>query len=633
MQETQNKFYRTDTGEYRVLPDAGNTPYGYTPITKGEYVSGMKNFLNTGTFNSEVARANYNKFTQQLNDVINSGTPDTAYGYGNSGYVMVNGIPWQKSVYENQQANESAYNSGTMSRIDLGNGQYGYVPKDSPANGIANNFYSSLPSTEPQLIPPTTNLEYGATGDAVKQLQNWLIAQGYKIPSGATGFYGDETKAAVTALQSKLGVQAGTSAGIFGPATRNAIANAGNITGNGSINVAGMTGATQNPINVPNPPAQGTYNFSTAGTSAAGTGTDFESLLKSYIGSSTPPPSTADLYNTEYNSANISGLQGDITAKMAEVKSAQNELNVLNAELQGIIDEGKVEELKVADKSITEGRAQGQIAKISRDAAIKALAVQAKIMLAQAKIASAQGDAELAQQTLQMATDKLNMAFKLKSDDATNTYNYWKDIRDKVYDFATNEQKLLLDKQQKIDDRNFTLSQNNLNYAQTLATAAINNGQGALAQQIVALSSSDANFGTKLAILAGQIKPKATTATTPHTTGFADSKVESSVREDVVALLDQVDVGAMTIQKAYDKLRKLYSQSEVTDDALKSLLGILPVQQTTQNTDTTSSNKNTGPVTVIPSITNSSTPAVVSSGILSGNQNATNSIFSFLFSK
>ncbi len=41
-----------------------------------------------------------------------------------------------------------------------------------------------------------------------------------------------------------------------------------------------------------------------------------------------------------------------------------------------------------------------------------------------------------------------------------------------------------------------------------------------------------------------------------------------------MALLDQVDTGDTTVEKAYTKLRKLYSPSEATDDALKSLLGI-----------------------------------------------------------
>ena len=67
-------------------------------------------------------------------------------------------------------------------------------------------------------------------------------------------------------------------------------------------------------------------------------------------------------------------------------------------------------------------------------------------------------------------------------------------------------------------------------------------------------------------------------------TGFKDTKVESSVREDAVALLDNVAVGATTIDAAYTKLRKLYSPSEVSDQALKELLGITPPPTTSQGT-------------------------------------------------
>jgi hypothetical protein len=56
--------------------------------------------------------------------------------------------------------------------------------------------------------------------------------------------------------------------------------------------------------------------------------------------------------------------------------------------------------------------------------------------------------------------------------------------------------------------------------------------------------------------------------------GFSSSKIESSVREDVVSLLDDVEAGVTTPDKAYSKLRTLYSPKEVSDNALKSLLGI-----------------------------------------------------------
>lgn len=75
--------------------------------------------------------------------------------------------------------------------------------------------------------------------------------------------------------------------------------------------------------------------------------------------------------------------------------------------------------------------------------------------------------------------------------------------------------------------------------------------------------------------------------------GFKDSKVETDIRADAVALMDSVDAGELTIDKAYARLRKLYSPEEVTDDALRGLLDI----QSQETGDTTA----TSPTTSTPS--------------------------------
>ena len=73
------------------------------------------------------------------------------------------------------------------------------------------------------VTPPTTNLQPGQSGDNVKQLQNWLISQGYTIPAGATGYYGDQTKGALAKWQADNGVAVDGNAGYFGPKTMAAI--------------------------------------------------------------------------------------------------------------------------------------------------------------------------------------------------------------------------------------------------------------------------------------------------------------------------------------------------------------------------------------------------------------------------
>lgn len=70
--------------------------------------------------------------------------------------------------------------------------------------------------------------------------------------------------------------------------------------------------------------------------------------------------------------------------------------------------------------------------------------------------------------------------------------------------------------------------------------------------------------------------------------GFKNSKIEGEIRGDAVKLLDEVTLGNTTIEKVYEKLRRLYSPKEVTDQALKDLIGISSqqnnsVQPITQN--------------------------------------------------
>ncbi|KKW43157.1 MAG: hypothetical protein UY97_C0001G0121 [Parcubacteria group bacterium GW2011_GWB1_57_6] len=80
----------------------------------------------------------------------------------------------------------------------------------------------------------TTDLTVGATGAAVTCLQQSLIANGYSIPAGATGYFGMQTKAAVAAWQAASGVS--PAVGYFGPISRAAFT-LGNTAG-------GATGGT-----------------------------------------------------------------------------------------------------------------------------------------------------------------------------------------------------------------------------------------------------------------------------------------------------------------------------------------------------------------------------------------------------
>lgn len=75
----------------------------------------------------------------------------------------------------------------------------------------------STPST-PSSCSFTRDLTLNSSGADVTALQQTLIAKGYAIPAGATGFFGAQTQAAVKAWQTAAGIT--PAAGYFGPKSR-----------------------------------------------------------------------------------------------------------------------------------------------------------------------------------------------------------------------------------------------------------------------------------------------------------------------------------------------------------------------------------------------------------------------------
>lgn len=84
----------------------------------------------------------------------------------------------------------------------------------------------------------TTDLTLKSSGAAVTCLQQALIAAGYSIPAGATGYFGAQTQAAVAAWQKAAGIT--PDAGYFGPKSRAAW----NLGGSSSTTTTTTTGGT-----------------------------------------------------------------------------------------------------------------------------------------------------------------------------------------------------------------------------------------------------------------------------------------------------------------------------------------------------------------------------------------------------
>jgi hypothetical protein len=88
----------------------------------------------------------------------------------------------------------------------------------------------------------TRDLTIGSTGADVTALQNWLIAKGFSVPAGATGYFGAQTKAALAAYQAANGIT--PASGYFGPITRAKVAAMGGSTGStgGSTSTGSLSG-------------------------------------------------------------------------------------------------------------------------------------------------------------------------------------------------------------------------------------------------------------------------------------------------------------------------------------------------------------------------------------------------------
>lgn len=265
----QTAYYKTNSGMYTAMNDTGNDQglisNGYTKYNNQEdyanainqdlqkytsladqlnssqmHGSNFYTYKNSGaSYSGDDPLQRIDQLRQELSRV-SAGQGIYSQGYNNGDQVVNGNYTTAGSIAQQNQFDQGVAN-GTMKVTGYANGTPIYGSANSSnsnnmvayagANGVSTDYpalgYGSpvSPSTvqaaNKQLtFNPTENLTPGMSGDNVKQLQNYLISQGYNIPDGATGFYGDQTKAAVAEWQSKNGIQAGANAGFFGPLSR-----------------------------------------------------------------------------------------------------------------------------------------------------------------------------------------------------------------------------------------------------------------------------------------------------------------------------------------------------------------------------------------------------------------------------
>lgn len=212
---------------------------------------------------------------------------------------------------------------------------------------------TATPTPQPaaQPVAPTAQLQPGSTdAAAVKQLQDYLVAQGYMTEAQKMtgyGIYGPQTTAAVAALQKKLGVDNSSGVGYYGPRTQAAIQGKGTAApGQTPSQVQsvptdidkGAAALDSNYLWQPGETAQ-TYQARVAEYNAtkpvstvqgqvgqAGTMARESNVNDPYAGLD-PIQKQVKMYTDAYNALGLSTIKEQFTKYTKDLEKVQNELN------------------------------------------------------------------------------------------------------------------------------------------------------------------------------------------------------------------------------------------------------------------------------------------------------------------
>ena len=203
----------------------------------------------------------------------------------------------------------------------------------------------------------------------------------------------------------------------------------------------------------------------------------------------TPAPAgTQDQLFQSYLDANANSF-ADQTSSVDRLKEQQKYLKpkeTLVNSLQGQIN--TITSSRDAQSLALEGQGRGQTgdfiggeqARISREAAIQALPIQAQLATAQADLDSARSYA--------------SQLFQAQSQDAQARYQYQRELNASIYNFLDGKEKLKMAQLEKQQDRAFQVEQTNRGTLKQIGLQAIEYGQGALAGEIMRLDPKSATF-------------------------------------------------------------------------------------------------------------------------------------------
>src|SRR3990167_424811 len=211
----------------------------------------------------------------------------------------------------------------------------------------------------------------------------------------------------------------------------------------------------------------------------ADAGADRDTALQDLLKSMAEPPDSSKAYEKAQRETGI--LQ------------KQQLVNDLTGELNGIVAKGQAQQLAQVGqgRGIPEAIIGGIQAQIGRETAIAALPIQAQL-------SAATGN-------LEMANENLDTLFKIYSEDARNEYEYKREVKKMVYDFATEKEKKALEKLDKQEERAYKETQDLNDERNAYAKMAFENGDSVLGAKIAKLNYKSPTFRADLATLSSKI--------------------------------------------------------------------------------------------------------------------------------
>ena len=235
---------------------------------------------------------------------------------------------------------------------------------------------------------------------------------------------------------------------------------------------------------------------------------DIFSKFKEMVGET---PSTEDAYLKAREEADFTAKQNEAIQAKARQRTAETEFRAIADSIKAASLEGEQKKQKLRaeiGEGIPTAILSRQELQVERQTAEKILPLQMQALVKQAEVASLQGNTEIAQDALQAAENNLNTLFRLKSQDAENTFNFKKELFFKALDIADKEQTRRLNAAEEKLDREREDEKEKRGAAEKWAIEALQTGDSSLAQEISELNPNSTTFYDDLARLQGRIEPK-----------------------------------------------------------------------------------------------------------------------------